>query len=659
MDNSQYVIGMPHQLTQQDSSQEITAEVLMAIDSCHDSVIGCALFNVSDETLHVAEDVPRFDLDLLNHFSTFAQSILVLLSSRAPRQLLEYVERCITSDRQRMQVVASVDFSATSAREKLSTWAIDPASDSCQINIDLWLKNNQNMVSRDSLRASQKVAFHQHGADSPETLKSLQVFPAELHSKGQSWGMKGVSQYEMQSISLYNLLHSLTHTPQGRARLRAFLRSPLSNLGIIESRQRAISQLLDRQKSGALQEIIKTLKKIRNAKTCVELLRKGVDRSSLIHHFGDSVWSNLRGFVCHALKLRDLVYTFTNNPVDFLHDAASRIHRPSLTSIGEILHRTVDLDHAEYDTRPTIMIGVDPELDKMRRDYDGLSILLEKIALSIVHDVPRWAARLIKACTFLPQVGFLIAVERNKDVETSPFPPSHNGDDVWEEFFVADGAVHYKNNRMRHLDEQFGDIYRDIADREVEVLHRLATQVLQYDEALLEASDACGDVDAILTLALAADKYEWAAPRMTIQNVIHIENGRHPLQELTVPSFIPNHCNLYGEPEWNNSQSSGRCMIVTGPNSSGKSIYLKQVALIVYLAHIGSYVPAEMAVIGITDRILARITTPEGTDGQDSAFATDLKQLHYAITNMTSRSLLIIDEFAYFRLKAFTYHTWM
>lgn len=166
---------------------------------------------------------------------------------------------------------------------------------------------------------------------SPETLKLLQVFPSELHSKGQSWGMKGVAQYEMQSISLYNLLYSLTHTPQGRARLRTFLRSPLSNLGIIESRQLAISQLLDRQKSGALQEIIKTLKKIRNAKICVELLRRGVDRSSMIHHFGDSVWSNLRGFVYHALKLRDLVYTLTNNPVDFLHDVCD----PSFDAIIE------------------------------------------------------------------------------------------------------------------------------------------------------------------------------------------------------------------------------------------------------------------------------------------------------------------------------------
>lgn len=132
---------------------------------------------------------------------------------------------------------------------------------------------------------------------------------------------------------------------------------------------------------------------------------------------------------------------------------------------------------------------------------------------------------------------------------------------------------------------------------------------------------------------------------MTIRNVIQIENGRHPLQELTVPSFIPNHCRLYGEQELGMDPAPGRCMIVTGPNSSGKSVYMKQVALIVYLAHVGSFVPADMAQIGITDQILTRITTRESTNGQASAFAIDLKQVLYALTHMTPRSLLIIDEF--------------
>ncbi|KAG5978521.1 hypothetical protein E4U55_006128 [Claviceps digitariae] len=667
MDIFQNAIEVPHRLTQQDRSQESVPEALMAIDGSHDNVIGCSLFTISDEILHVAEDIPRSDLNLLDHFAALPQPTLVLLSSRAPRQLLEYVERCILLDKQRIQVVASVDFSAASAREKLCSWGFDIASESRPSDIDLWLQRDQigcvsailselrrksylkDALSADArdhrIRCIKAFRLTTYVLCSPETLQSLQVFAAELYSKGQSWGIKGAAQFEMQSVSLHSLLQNLTHTPQGKARLRTFLRNPLSDKGIIESRQQAISLLLDHQRTGVRQEMIKTLKKVRNVKLCVDLLRKGVDHYSMIGNFGGSVWSNIRGFVIQALKLRDQIGAFTNNSTGFLHNVASRIHRQSLASIGEILHRTVDFDQAEYNGRPTVMVGIDPQLDRMRRDYDALGLFLEKIALSIIHQVPEWAAKRIKSCIFLPQVGFLIAVELNTDTGMRPSPLGNDNDDVWEEFFVADGAVHYKNNRMRHLDAQFGDIYRDIADREVEVLHRLATQVLHYDEALLEASDACGDVDAILALAMAADRYKWVAPRMTAGNVIEIQNGRHPLQELTVPSFIPNHCKLSGEQEQGQGPAPGRCMVVTGPNSSGKSIYLKQVALIVYLSHIGSFVPAETATIGITDRILTRITTRESANGQDSAFAIDLKQLRHAMNHMTPRSLLIIDEF--------------
>lgn len=109
------------------------------------------------------------------------------------------------------------------------------------------------------------------------------------------------------------------------------------------------------------------------------------------------------------------------------------------------------------------MIGVDLELDRLRREYDGLSRFLEKIYQSIVQQVPKQVASQIKSCIFLPQVGFLIAVEWNADAELSSFLSANNKDDVWEQYFVSDGAVHYKNNRIRHLDEHFGDIYRDIA----------------------------------------------------------------------------------------------------------------------------------------------------------------------------------------------------
>jgi DNA mismatch repair protein MSH5 len=86
-------------------------------------------------------------------------------------------------------------------------------------------------------------------------------------------------------------------------------------------------------------------------------------------------------------------------------------------------------------------------------------------------------------------------------------------------------------------------------------------------------------------------------------------------------------------------------LIMTGPNYSGKSVYLKQVAVIVYMAHVGSFVPAESARIGITDKILSRVATRESVSRIQSAFMIDLQQVSLALSLATQRSLLIIDEF--------------
>jgi DNA mismatch repair protein MSH5 len=160
-------------------------------------------------------------------------------------------------------------------------------------------------------------------------------------------------------------------------------------------------------------------------------------------------------------------------------------------------------------------------------------------------------------------------------------------------------------------------------------------------------------------LAIGSGKYKWVAPKMTNENAIHIEGGRHPLQELVVPAFISNDCHMSGgagtqEHELHDDASSSimqspddlpSTIILTGPNHSGKSVYLKQVALIVYLAHIGCFVPAERAWIGITDRILTRIATRESVSSPESAFAIDLRQAAFAMNFATRRSLILVDEF--------------
>lgn len=180
---------------------------------------------------------------------------------------------------------------------------------------------------------------------------------------------------------------------------------------------------------------------------------------------------------------------------------------------------------------------------------------------------------------------------------------------------------------------------------------------------MIAASDICGELDSLIALALGARKYRFVQPRMTTANVIRIKGGRHPLQELTVPSYVANDCLVCGgrgnEDETENdleqsalasnsaqeSIESPSMLIMTGPNYSGKSVYLKQNALIVYLAHIGSFVPAEHATIGLTDKILTRIATRETVSRSQSAFMIDLQQVALSMTLATRRSLIVIDEF--------------
>lgn len=180
-------------------------------------------------------------------------------------------------------------------------------------------------------------------------------------------------------------------------------------------------------------------------------------------------------------------------------------------------------------------------------------------------------------------------------------------------------------------------------DLEVEIIHQLATDVMQHEVSILTASDSCSELDAMLALALGARKYDMTVPSMTNAPVLSISEGRHLLQELNVPSFIPNDCVLYSAS--NGVGDTTATMVITGPNHSGKSVFIKQVAIIVYLAHIRSYVPAKRATIGLTDKILARVATRETVSSNESAFAIDLRQMAHAIQCSTPHSLVLVDEF--------------
>lgn len=162
--------------------------------------------------------------------------------------------------------------------------------------------------------------------------------------------------------------------------------------------------------------------------------------------------------------------------------------RGSLMAVGELINNTLDFERSELSGRPTVRPGHDETLDRLRRDYDGMSILLEEVVKRTIHAAPQWAAAYIKSCVFLPQLGFLIAVEFDPASEKGKYTGDDRDDDYWQQNFIADGLAHYKNEDMRYLDEQFGDVYCEIAGMTTRSNHLAITKIPQTERSIFFTS---------------------------------------------------------------------------------------------------------------------------------------------------------------------------
>ncbi|RKO97782.1 P-loop containing nucleoside triphosphate hydrolase protein, partial [Caulochytrium protostelioides] len=192
---------------------------------------------------------------------------------------------------------------------------------------------------------------------------------------------------------------------------------------------------------------------------------------------------------------------------------------------------------------------------------------------------------------------------------------------------------YYKHAIMTRLDETLGDIYTRIVDRELDLLQSVREDVLHYGAAMTALADRLADLDALASMAHTARILGWVRPHLTRTRGIHIEDGRHPLVEMA------------GGSAFRRPHRAGEGILLTGPNSSGKSVYVKQTGVIVFLSHIGSYVPARRARIGMVDHLMTRLQTSESVSRPESAFVIDVRQVAHALQIATPRSLLLMDEF--------------
>lgn len=173
---------------------------------------------------------------------------------------------------------------------------------------------------------------------------------------------------------------------------------------------------------------------------------------------------------------------------------------------------------------------------------------------------------------------------------------------------------------------------------ELEILEKLLKYINERFAELGEAAKTCSKLDCLISFSIVAKKRNYVKPKITADQVISIVNGRHPLVEL-MKDYVSSTTDI-------NEKSKNFINIIRAPNSSGKSCYIKQVAMICFMAHIGCFVPAESCTISLLNSIYTRIYTPESIFHNESAFMSDLQQMSKIVMNSSNKSLILIDEFA-------------
>ena len=172
--------------------------------------------------------------------------------------------------------------------------------------------------------------------------------------------------------------------------------------------------------------------------------------------------------------------------------------------------------------------------------------------------------------------------------------------------------------------------------RERELYEVVLTLLIDALGPLQATAGALAETDALAALAERAGALEWTCPELTDDARLTIEGGRHPIVErFTDAPFVPNDLRL---------DAGRRMLVITGPNMGGKSTYMRQAALIVVLAHMGSYVPAERALLGPIDRIFTRIGAADDLAGGRSTFMVEMTEAANILHNASPKSLILLDE---------------
>jgi DNA mismatch repair protein MutS len=426
-----------------------------------------------------------------------------------------------------------------------------------------------------------------------QTIRNLELF------QGGRWGETG--------NSLLSII-DLSKTAMGGRQLKNWLGHPLLDLAILNRRQEAVAWF--HQNNLARQKVISLLSDIADLERLVNRVSTGrVMPRELI-----TLRSSLE-------KVPDLKAAVADG------DAISWLSAElkPCPDIVDLIARAIADEPGNLEQGGVIKEGFSPELDEIRRNSKQAKQYLAGLEQ---RERRRTGIKSLKV-GYNRVFGYYIEVSRsNLSLVPSDYIRKQTLAEA-ERFFTPE---------LKEYESLILNAQEKIADLETAIFRQLCQQISAVGEQILATARAIAQIDALSSLAEVAVRHGYVRPTLTNDDVIGIKGGRHPIVEQSIggDNFVPNDAHLCNR--------DNQLIILTGPNMSGKSTYLRQVALIILLAQIGSFVPADSADIGIVDRIFTRIGAQEDLAAGQSTFMVEMTEAANILNNATPRSFIILDE---------------
>ncbi|MDC8015393.1 DNA mismatch repair protein MutS [Tahibacter soli] len=397
-------------------------------------------------------------------------------------------------------------------------------------------------------------------------------------------------------------------TPMGARALKRWLHRPLRDHATLRQRYRAIAALIEARRLEALRETLRGVGDLERILARVAL-RSARPRDLSTLRDGLAQLPRLRADVDGADSplLASLLARIGEHGDTAQYLAAALVDQPpALLRDGGVMRTGFD---AELDELRTLSTNADQfliDLEAREREASGIPTL--KVGYNRVH-------------------GYYIEISHANAARA----PTH-----YTRRQTIKGAERYITEELKGFEDKVLSARERSLMRERALYEQILDDLNVNLRALKDAAGAIAELDVLATLAERADALNWVAPEFDAGAGIRIVRGRHPVvEQVRDDPFEPNDLAL---------DESRRMLVITGPNMGGKSTYMRQAALIVLLAHIGSYVPADAATIGTIDRIFTRIGAGDDLSRGQSTFMVEMSETANILHNATQHSLVLMDE---------------